>query len=289
MRPDIARADFLQKSNKGFAEEVCVQQVQAINPRAARFVEDAPLVRETFKDAKGSWLHVVTVGLLLLGGAFALAMAGVRHDADDALLRKFKMGFVAGPGGPKVWILDDLLRTPVTKMWALASLSLYVAGVLAVMWPERIGVMGIAGIGRLIACLMAVAALVFGIGVARGSPDMGRVLKVGYDELLTWLIFLDMAVMILVNMRIAGIAGRGGYHMVAKVTGAMMAVQVIGILMLMFALNVSHASMGIMWASAGAYAVGGIGVGLVSAFLVLRIGWEVIARRARAMRQHDPM
>jgi len=281
-RPDNARADFLLKSNKGFAEEVCVQQVQAINPRAVRFVEDAPPVRETFKDAKVSWLYSVTLGLLLLGGAFALAMGGVRHDADDALLRKFKLGFVAGPGGPKVWILDDLLRAPPTKMWALGSLSLYMAGVLAVMWPEGVGVMGIAGIGRLIACRMAAAALVFGIGVARGSPDMGRVLKVGYDELLTWLIFLDMAVMILVNMRIAGIAGRGGYHFVAKVSGAMMAVQVIGMLMLMFALNVSHASMSLMWASAGAYAAGGIGVALVSAFLVLRIAGEVVARRFRS-------
>jgi len=259
-----------------------VQQVQAINPRAARFIQDAPTVRETFKDAKGSWLHAVTIGLLLLGGAFALAMGGVRRDADDALLRKFKMGFVAGPGGPKLWIMDDLLRAPSTKMWALASLSLYVAGVLALMWPERVGVMGIAGIGRLIACLMALAALVFGVGVARGSPDMGRVLKVGYDELLTWLIFLDMAVMILVNMRIAGIAGRGGYHFVAKVSGAMMAVQVIGMLMLMFALNVPHASMGLMWGSAGAYAAGGIGVSLVGGFLVLRIGWEVVARRVRS-------
>jgi hypothetical protein len=258
-----------------------VQQVQAINPRAARFIEDAPPVRETFKDAKASWLHVVTIGVLLLGGAFGTAMWGVKHDADDALLRKFKMGFVAGPGGPKIWILDDLLRAPPTKMWALASLALYAAGVVAVMWPERVGIMGIAGIGRLIACLMAVAALVFGIGVVRGTPDMGRVLKVGYDELLTWLIFLDMTAMILVHMRIAGIAGRGGFHFVAKVTSAMMAVQVIGMLMLMFALNVSRASMAIMWASAGAYAAGGVGVSLVSAFLVLRIGWEAVGRRVR--------
>ena len=149
------------------------------------------------------------------------------------------------------------------------------------MWPERVGVMGIAGIGRLIACLMAVVALSFGVFVARGAPDFGRVLKVGYDELLTWLIFLDMVAMILVNMRIAGIAGRGGYHFVAKVTGAMMAIQVIGVLMLLFALNISHNTMAIMWASAGAYAAGGVGVSLVGGFLVLRIALEVVARRVR--------
>ena len=139
-----------------------MQQVQAISPRAARIVEQVPTRDETFKDAKGVWLHVVTVGLLLLGGAFALAIGAVKHGASDAQLVKFRTGFVAGPGGPKLWILSDLVRAPATKTWALASLAVYVAGVLAVMWPERVGIMGIAGIGRLIACLMAVAALLFG-------------------------------------------------------------------------------------------------------------------------------
>jgi hypothetical protein len=259
-----------------------VQQVQAISPRAARVVEQAPIHHESFKNAKGFWLQMVMAGLLLLGGASALAIGGARHDADDAMLMKFKMGFVAGPGGPKLWILNDLLRAPLTKSWALASLAAYAAGVLALMWPERVGVMGIAGIGRLIACLMAVAALIFGIDLARGDPNVGRVLTMGYDELLTWLIFLDMAAMILVNMRVAGIAGRGGYHGLAKMTGAMMTVQVAGILMLLFAVNVSHNGRGLMWASAGAYATGGAGASLVGLFLVLRITWEVVARKIRA-------
>ena len=87
--------------------------------------------------------------------------------------------------------------------------------------------------------------------------------------------------MILLNMRVAGIAGRGGYHILAKTTAAMMAVQVCGVLMLAFALNVPHSTMGLMWASTAAYATGGLGVSLVSLFLVLRIGWEVLARKLR--------
>ena len=126
---------------------------------------------------------------------------------------------------------------------------------------------------------MAVAALIFGINLLRGGPDVGRILKVGYDEMLTWLIFLDMAALILVNMRIAGIAGRGGYHGLSKMSGAMIAVQVCGVLMLLFALNVSHVSMGVMWASTGAFAAGGVGVSLVGVFLVLRIAWDVVRRR----------
>jgi hypothetical protein len=154
-------------------------------------------------------------------------------------------------------------------------------GVLALMWPERVGIMGLAGIGRLIACLMTLAALLFGIDLFRGAPVVARVLKLGYDEILTWLIFLDMAAMILVNMRVAGIAGRGGYHVLAKLSGGMMSLQVAGILMLTFALNVEQKSAGMMWASAGAYAAGGVGVAVVGVFLVIRIWWEMMARKFR--------
>src|SRR4051812_2110212 len=142
------------------AEQVDVQHVQAITPRAATVVQEVSTPRETFKDAKGFWLYLVTLGLLLLGGACALSVGGIRHNADDAMLTKFKTGFVAGPGGPKLWILDVLLQSPTAKPWALGSVIIYAIGVLALMWPEHVGVMGVAGIGRLIACLMAVAALI---------------------------------------------------------------------------------------------------------------------------------
>jgi hypothetical protein len=258
-----------------------VEQVQAIDPRAVRVVEEISPGHDTFKDAKGFWLQLVMVGLLLLGGASVLAIGGIRHEADDAMLMKFKTGFVAGLGGPKLWILSELLRPSATSTWALASLIAYTTGVLAVMWPERVGIMGLAGIGRLIACLMAVAALLFGLDLFRGAPVVARVLRMGYDEIMMWLIFLDMAAMILVNMRVAGIAGRGGYHVLAKVTGGMMALQVAGILMLAFALNVEQKGVGMMWAGAGAYATGGAGVALVAIFLVMRIWWEAMARKFR--------
>ena len=273
----------------GLAEKVCVEQVQAISPRAARVVgpvskpvsTPVSTPHETFKDANGVWLHVVMLGLVLLGAASGLAIAGVQHDPDDAVFMKLKGGFVAGPGWPKLWILSAMLHKSETMPWALASLGVYTAGVLALMWPERVGIMGVAGIGRLIACLMAVAALVYGLDLTGGS-HVGRVLKIEFDELLTWLIFLDMAAMILVNMRIAGIAGRGGYHGLAKLCGGMMTLQVSGVLMLLFALNVAHKGLGLMLAAAGAFAAGGIAVALVGLFLVLRIGWEVLRRRLSA-------
>ncbi len=263
----------------GLAEKVDVEQIQLIGPRAARVVEQDTAGGKSFRDAKRGWMKVVTVGLVLLAGAFALAMVGVRGDADDAELMKFKMGFMAGPGGPKLWILSDLLRAHLASGWALGSLAAYAAGVVAVMWPERVGIMGIAGIGRLLASVMAVAGLVFGILVSQRAYDVHGLLEVGYYDLLTWLIFLDMAAMILVNMRVAGIAGRGGYHRLAKATGGMMAVQVVGMLMLMVALNVLRNAMGFMWVSAGVYAVGGAGVTLVGVFLVTRMGWELLVRR----------
>ena len=268
------------------ADKVDVQQVQAINPRAIRVepVIPKPITaskHETFKDAKGVWLNLVMLGLLLLGGASVLAVLGVRHAVESAMLIKFKTGFVAALGGPKLFVLHELLRAQETRAWALGSLIAYTAGVLALMWPERVGIMGLSGIGRLIACTMAVAALIFGIDLLRSEPLVGRLLSVGFDELLTWLIFLDMAAMILVNMRVAGIAGRGGFHALAKLAGGMMAVQVSGILMLLFALNVSHKGSGLMWASAGAYACGGVGVALVGVFLVLRIAWEFVARDSK--------
>ena len=34
-----------------------------------------------------------------------------------------------------------------------------------------------------------------------------------------------------------------------------------------------------MWASAGAFAAGGVGVSVIAVFLVLGIGWEMIRRR----------
>jgi len=267
------------KSNKGFAEMVFVEQVQVISPRAIKVVHAAAPRHETFKDAKGFWLNMVIMGLLLLGGASALAVGGVKHDAGGAMLLKLKLGFVVGPGGPKLGILSDLLRAPTTMPWALGSLMAYAGGVLALMWPEHVGIMGLGGIGRLIACLMAAAALIFGVDLVRGQPLLTRIIKIDYDEILTWLIFLDMVAMILVNMRIAGIAGRGGYHGLAKLAGGMMTLQVSGVLILLFALNVSHQGIGLMRASAGAFAAGGVGMSVIGLFLILRIGWEVIRRR----------
>ena len=261
-----------------------VQQAQAINPRATmRLVRDEPLHHETFKDAKAVWLNVVMVGLVLLAGASVLAVVGARHDGS-AVLMKLKMGFVAGPAGPKLWVLAEMLRTAATQNWAVASLAVYAAGVLALMWPERVGIMGLAGIGRLIACVMAVAALIFGLDLAQEQPWATRMLHMSADELLMWIIFLDMAAMILVNMRIAGVAGRGGYHALAKLVGGMLAVQVGGILLLTFSLNVEHKGMGLMFASAGAYACGGVGVTVVSAFLVARIVWELLSRQLKTSR-----
>jgi hypothetical protein len=261
-----------------------VQQVQAINPRATmRLVRDEPLQHETFKDAKATWLNVVMVGLLLLAGASVLAIVGARHDASVVLM-KLKMGFVAGPGGPKLWVLAEMLHTAATQKWALASLAIYTAGVLALMWPERVGIMGLAGIGRLIACVMAVAALIFGGDLFREQPMVGQILRLSSDEVLMWLIFLDMAAMILVNMRVAGVAGRGGYHALAKLIGGMLAVQVSGILLLIFSMNVEHRGMGLMFASAGAYACGGVGVTVVSAFLIMRIVWELLSRQIKTSR-----
>jgi hypothetical protein len=268
------------------AEKLDVHQVQAINPRAIKLSE--PVISkpaaskvETFKDAKGAWLNLVMFGLFLLGAASVLAVFGVRHEMESPLLIKFKTGFVAALGGPKLFVLNELLRASETKNWALGSLIAYALGVLALMWPERVGIMGLAGIGRLIACLMAAAALIFGIDLLQHEPFLSRLLKVGGEEVLTWLIFLDMAAMILVNMRVSGIAARGGFHALAKFVGGMMAVQVSGILILLFALNVPHKGMGLMWASAGAYACGGVGVALVGVFLVLRIAWEFVARDSK--------
>jgi hypothetical protein len=62
----------------------------------------------------------------------------------------------------------------------------------------------------------------------------------------------------------------------------MMTLQASGVLMLLFALSVSHKGMGLMRASAGTFAAGGVGVSVIGVFLVLRIGWEMLARRFRA-------
>jgi hypothetical protein len=266
------------------AEKVDVQQIQAINPRAIRVAQQPlALKHETFADARAVWLNIVMLGLLLLGAASVLAVLGAWHDAArDIALTKLRMGFVAGPGAPKLWVLSEMLRTPSMRYWALASLVLYCGGVLAAMWPERVGIMGLAGIGRLIASVMAVAALIFGLDLLREQPSVPGLLHMSADELLTWLIFLDMAAMILVNMRVAGIAGRGGYHALAKLVGGMLAVQVGSILMLIFSLNVEHSGMGLMFASAGTYACGGVGVMVVGAFLVMRIAWELLSRHLHA-------
>ena len=276
--------DLLLQRRPESAEKVDVQQIQAINPRAIRLLAETPLVHETFKDAKAVWLNVVMVGLLLLAGASVLAIFGARHDASDPVLMKLRIGFVAGPGGPKLSVLIGMLHAPATRFWGLGSLVAYTLGVLAVMWPERVGIMGLAGIGRLIACLMAFCALIFGIDLLREQPTITGMLRIGADELLTWLIFLDMAAMILVNMRVAGVAGRGGYHALAKLVGGMLAVQVSAILLLTFSLNVEHKGMGLMFASAGAYACGGVGVAIVSVFLVARIAWELLSRQVRTSR-----
>jgi hypothetical protein len=266
------------------AEKVDVQQIQAINPRAMKIVKEAPVhhQHETFKDARAIWLNVVMLGLLLLGAASVIAIVGARHDVpSDTALTKLRIGFVAGPGGPKLWVLSEMLRTPSMRIWALVSLVLYTAGVLAAMWPERVGIMGLSGIGRLIASVMAMAALIFGMDLLREQPTVAGMLHMSADELMTWQIFLDMAAMILVNMRVAGIAGRGGYHALAKLVGGMLAVQVSAILMLTFSLNVDHKGMGLMFASAGAYACGGVGVAVVSLFLVARIAWELLSRQVQ--------
>jgi hypothetical protein len=266
------------------AENVDVQQIQAINPRAMKIVKEAPLhhQHETVADARAIWLNIVMAGLLLLAAASVLAIVGARHDVpSDTALTKLRMGFVAGPGAPKLWVLSEMLRTPAMRNWALASLVLYTAGVLAAMWPERVGIMGLPGIGRLIASLMAVAALIYGLDLLREQPSVAALLHMSADELLTWQIFLDMGAMILVNMRVAGVAGRGGYHALAKLVGGMLVVQVSAILMLTFSLNVEHKGMGLMFASAGAYACGGVGVAIVSMFLVMRIVWELLSRQLR--------
>ena len=107
-----------------------------------------------------------------------------------------------------------------------------------------------AGLGRLIAAIMAVATMVFAILCIRAGQDSARLAAIGYYDVLPWLIFFDMAAMVLVNMRIAGVAHRGGFHRVAKFTGALMVAQVIGMLMLLAALNVFHDATTLTWTAA---------------------------------------
>ena len=213
----------------------------------------------------------------MLLAAFAIAMLAVKKAGDGTQLM-LEWGLLAGPGGPKIWLLSDLLRAS-NNIWPLLSIAFYMLGVLGIMWPERVGIMGLAGLGRLIAAIMAVATMVFAILCIRAGQDSARLAAIGYYDVLPWLIFFDMAAMVLVNMRIAGVAHRGGFHRVAKFTGALMVAQVIGMLMLLAALNVFHDATTLTWTAAGVYAFGGAGVALVSLFLVLALCWNLIFRR----------
>jgi hypothetical protein len=231
---------------------------------------------ESFKTAKTTWLAAVTAGILLLLGASAIAMLAVKKANTGSQLL-LELGLLAGPGGPKLWLISDLLRSS-NNLLALLSIAMYMLGVLCVMWPERVGIMGLAGLGRLIASLLSVAALVFSILVVRANHDVQRLASVGFYDILPWLIFFDMAAMVLANMRIAGIAARGGFHRFAKFTGALMAAQVFAMLMLLVALNILQNGATLMWAAAGVYALGGAGVSIASLFLILILTWNLIFR-----------
>jgi hypothetical protein len=230
---------------------------------------------ETFRSARTGWIKMVTVGLLLLLASSAVAMIAVWFEATGTQ-RLLELGFVAGPGGQKLWLLTDLLHTK--KILVLASLTIYALGIIAVMWPERVGVMGIAGIGRLIACIAAVAAIIFAVMVAIRGEDPKRLAEIHYFDIVRWLMFIDMGAMVLANMRIAGIAARGGYPRLSAMLAGLMVVQVAGMLMLMAALSIKN-GINLMWASAFAYAGGAAGVCLLTVFLMLRLGWELLRRR----------
>jgi hypothetical protein len=115
--------------------------------------------------------------------------------------------------------------------------------------------------------------------VAIRGEDPKRLAEIRYFDIVRWLMFIDMGAMVLANMRIAGIASRGGYPRLSGLLAALMVVQVAGMLMLMAALNVVKDGISLMWASALAYAIGAAGVCLLTLFLMLRLGWELLRRR----------
>jgi hypothetical protein len=221
----------------------------------------------------------VGLGLLVVASGLLLGALLDRNYPDLT-----EAAFTLGPGGSKAAVAGDLLRGGEARWVAVLSLLVHAVGVVLVMWPDqpsigpRVKMIALSGV--------AIGVLVVGIFVAAGWRDVllpWKWFPWGYLETLPWLLLLDAAAIVVMNLRIAEIAARDRRRRLKNAMWVALGAQVAGFLILHATFFVVDSQSELVLGSAALLqAVGAAGASVVCVWLIVLL---IVARKAEVCRR----
>jgi len=223
---------------------------------------------------------IVAAGLGLMIASMVPQIVGHilwwRRDYDVVLT-------LAAPVGPKLWIMIRMLQmgiAPAARVAALAGLMLHVLGVGALNWPLRNQTRAMRRMGMILRILLIIGRIDWIVLALRLPVGASRANNIR-SPIVAWVTVLDVACIVLTGLVIAGVTKRGGYKRVAKVIVLLMVVQAAGLLLLFSAIYVvNQARPTLLWPSLLLHAAGGLGLTIISIWLIYKLAGAVRAVRA---------
>ena len=235
----------------------------------------ASLVRGPFGGAGRGWMMRVAVGLSLLLVASGLLLGAMLNQNYRDLT---EAAFTLGPGGAKAAVAGDALQRGDVRGVAVLSLLVHAVGVVLVMWPDQ------PSIGPRVKMIVlngvAIGVLVVGIFVAAGWRDVllpWKWFPWGYHRTLPWLLLLDAASIVVMNVRIVEIAARDRRRRLKNAMWVALGAQVAGFLILAASFfSVVAQSELVLGSAALLQAAGAAGASVVCVWLIVLL---IVARK----------